>query len=449
MRSDCRLISLVVHLSLTLTVIAMTGIAAASQAAAQTEVPATSTTSRRDSGVRLAPGAFCPNPGIAANKLPATTKARPPGSVFSGGSKSHYNRRVKTWDVVIIGGGVVGLSLAWRLRREGASVMVVEKGEPGREATYAAGGMIAHCDANIPAALQEIAKVSARMYPEFVRELRAEAFESPDLRDKGTLAFREEGELPSCEGARPLEEAELTQLEPLIARRGRCYWLPERSVDPRKLASGLDRAARTLGVDFATGAAVTEVAVLGRRVTGVRTSKSFYAGAAVVSCAGAWASQMKPLGIPTRPVKGQMVCVVPKAARPGVGPLIQHVLRTPEVYIIPRTDGRMLLGATVEEAGYDKRVDTDTVQRLHKAAIEVAPEIANMRIHDAWAGLRPASPDGLPILGQTSLPGYYAATGHYRDGIMLAPVTALVMTQVLTGRKPDFSLEAFSPLRFG
>ena len=173
------------------------------------------------------------------------------------------------------------------------------------------------------------------------------------------------------------------------------------------------------------------------------------AATAVVNCAGAWASQIKPLGLPTRPVKGQMVCLVPLAANQHAGPLIQHVVRTPEVYIVPRSDGRMLLGSTVEEAGYDKRVDPDTVKRLQQAAARVVPEIAQMRLHDAWAGLRPGSPDGLPILGLTSLPRYYAATGHYRDGIMLAPVTALVMSQLIAGREPEFDLKAFSPLRFG
>ena len=286
----------------------------------------------------------------------------------------------------------------------------------------------------------------ARMYPEFVAELRAEAFESPDLRSDGTIAFLQEDEKPTCVAARQLDDAELAQLEPQIALRGRAFFLPESSVDPRKLGSALEKAARTIGVDFVTGSPVTEVSVLGRRATGVRTPKSFYAAEAVVNCAGAWAAQLKPFGVPTRPVKGQMVCVVP-GARHSV-PLLRHVVRAPEVYILPRSDGRMLLGATAEEAGFDKRVDPETVQRLYKTAIEVVPEIAHLRIHDAWAGLRPGSPDDLPILGATLLKGYYAATGHYRDGIMLAPVTALVMTQLLTGQAPDFDLQPFSPLRF-
>jgi glycine oxidase len=355
---------------------------------------------------------------------------------------------VKTWDVVIIGGGVIGLSLARSLRHSGASVLVVDKAEPAREATHAAGGMIAHCDPGNPPALARMIAASGRMYPQFIAELRAEAFESPDLREDGTIAFPGDGESPACKGARSLQDEELLQLEPLIALRGRAYFLPECSVDPRKLASALEKAARKLGVDFVTGSAVTEVAVLGGRVTGARTAKSFYMAAAVVNCAGAWASQMKPFGMPTRPVKGQMVCVVPPAGVHTAGPLIRHVVRTPDLYIIPRSDRRILLGATVEEAGFDKHVDAVAVQRLHQAAIHVVPEIAQMRIHDAWAGLRPGSPDGLPILGATSLPGYYAATGHYRDGIMLAPLTAEVMTQLLKGRSPDFDMTPFSPLRF-
>ena len=355
---------------------------------------------------------------------------------------------MKTWDVVIIGGGVIGLSLAWRLRQSGASVLVVEKGEPAREATHAAAGMIAHCDSGNPPELAELIAASARLYPEFINELRAEAFQSPDLRADGTIAFLGDGELPVCDGVVPLDDAELARAEPLIARRGRAFLLPECSVDPAKLGRALEKAARTLGADFVTGAPVSEVAVLGGHATGVRTAKSFYASAAVVNCAGAWASQIKPFGMPTRPVKGQMVCVVPQAGAPSSGPLLRHVVRAPEVYIVPRSDGRLLLGATNEEAGFDKRVEAGVVQGLHRAATAVVPEIGRMRIHDAWAGLRPGSPDGLPIMGATSLPGYFAATGHYRDGILLAPATARVMMQVLTGHVPDVDLGPFSPQRF-
>jgi len=128
--------------------------------------------------------------------------------------------------------------------------------------------------------------------------------------------------------------------------------------------------------------------------------------------------------------------------------LICHVVRTPDIYIIPRSDGRILLGATVEDAGFDKRTDPRTIQRLYQAGLHVAPILSSTRSHDAWAGLRPGSPDDLPILGETAIPGYFAATGHYRDGIMLAPATANAMAQLITGLQPFLDLTPFSPSRF-
>ena len=232
--------------------------------------------------------------------------------------------------------------------------------------------------------------------------------------------------------------------------RGCAHFLPECSVDPRKLGSALEKAARNHGADFATGSAVTEVAVLGGRATGVRTTKSFYAAGAVVNCAGAWAAQIKPFGAPTRPVKGpDGLRRVQQRGNTSFGPADPaHCAHARGVHH-PTQRWPHYPGATVEEAGFDKRVDPDTVQRLQRAAANVAPEIGQMRIHDAWAGLRPGSPDGLPILGATSLPGYYVATGHYRDGILLAPITAQLMTQLITGQPTRFDLAPFSPLRFG
>jgi len=128
--------------------------------------------------------------------------------------------------------------------------------------------------------------------------------------------------------------------------------------------------------------------------------------------------------------------------------LLRHVVRAPEAYLVPRSDGRIIIGATVEEAGFDKRTDADTIRRLHDGAINLIPELGSARMLEAWAGLRPGSPDNLPILGATSTPGYYVATGHFRDGILLAPITAQVMAQVACGEKPDFDIAPFSPARF-
>ncbi len=356
--------------------------------------------------------------------------------------------RVKSWDIVIVGGGAIGLSLAWRLKSAGISVLVVEKREPASEASAAAGGMIAYCDPHTPDVLLPLACASAEMYPDFVREIEAESGESADFRDVGTIAHFDNSAWPPCASARQITPDEVSQLEPCLRVGAPAWFLPEPSVDPRGLGRALLKAAKRRGVDFVTGSQVTEVLIADQRAAGVKTSNSTYPAGIVVNCAGAWAAQLLPFPIPTRPVKGQMVCLVPEDGAKHTAPLIQHVVRTPEVYIIPRSDGRILLGATVEEAGFDKTVDPDTIQRLLHAGIDAAPVLASMKIHDAWAGLRPGTPDNLPILGETSLPGYYAATGHYRDGIMLAPITAHIMTTLVTGHSPDFDLQPFSALRF-
>jgi len=364
---------------------------------------------------------------------------------------------VKNWDVIIIGAGAIGLSLALRLRDEHRAVLVVEKHEPAGEASQAAGGMIANCDPHTPALLQPLADASAALYPEFVREVESESGESADLREVGTIAVFADGEAPSHAGVCQLNPADLSRLEPSLRLDRAAWFLPERCVDPRGLGKALTKACKKRAVDFATGSEVLEVLTAAGRAIGVRTSHATYHAGAIVNCAGAWAAKIEPLPIPTRPVKGQMVCVVPQSLSggphiPGSGicgkELIRHVVRTPRIYIIPRSDGRILLGATVEDAGFDKRTDPRKIKRLYQAGLDIAPVLSNTRIHDAWAGLRPGSPDNLPILGETSIPGYFAATGHYRDGIMLAPATASAMAELITGQQPSLDLAPFSPSRF-
>ena len=353
---------------------------------------------------------------------------------------------MKTWDAVIIGGGIIGLSLSIALRKLGLAVLVVERGEPGREASHAAAGMLVDCPLETPASLQPLATASARMYPEFVHELQDESGLEVDLRDHGTLLFPTPEQLfarPRLMTDNPLPSP-LADLEPALASLQRsAMYLRERSVDPRLLTSAILKAARHRGVDISSGTAAMAVLLSNRRVAGVSTDKTTYPTRAVVNCAGAWAGKLPPPQLPVRPVKGQMLSVI---GAPHNG--LRHVIRAPEVYLVPRSDGRILIGATVEEAGYDKRTDPHSIRTMHQAAVQLLPALGQARVLEAWAGLRPGSPDNLPILGETETPGYFVASGHFRDGILLAPVTAHVMAQLVTGRRSEYDLAPFSPARF-
>lgn len=355
-----------------------------------------------------------------------------------------YNARVKTWDVIVVGGGIIGLSLSIALHKRSLRVLIVERGEPGREASHAAAGMLADCPLETPAPLQALATASARMYPEFVRALQDESGMKVDLRDNGTLLLAPQRVQQSAFLAQNPLPAPLAELEPALAEVDiPVVYLKERSVDPRALVAAALKAAKHRGVDISSGTTATDLLLSDGRVAGIQTDRTHYNARCVVNCAGAWAGSFSTHRFPTRPVKGQMLAVA--CARHDV---VRHVIRAPEVYLVPRSDGRILIGSTLEEAGFDKRTDADTIQRLHQAAIRLVPELEQARVLEAWAGLRPGTPDDLPILGATSTPGYFVATGHFRDGILLTPVTAHVMAEVITDAKPDYDISAFSPLRF-
>jgi glycine oxidase len=370
-----------------------------------------------------------------------------------------YNARVKNWDVLIIGAGIIGLSLAISLRKQGLRVLVIERGEPGREASSAAAGMLVGSGTELPSALRLLAAESAQLYPEFVHELEDESGLKVDLREQGTILLSSGGDFPS--GASLLSTEKLISREPDLAPlvspgskvgeresaalQHKCQYqaayLSERSVDPRALVAAAEKAARHRGVDISSGSEVKGLIISGARVAGVRTDKTSCSSELVVNCAGAWAGCVAPQKFPVRPVKGQMVSVVG-------GPKLQRVIRADDVYLVPRSDGRIVIGSTLEDAGYNKQTDTNTIQRLLLAARELVPALADARVHEDWAGLRPATPDHLPLLGATSVRGHFIASGHYRDGILLAPITAQLMTELILRKPVSHDLAAFSPSRF-
>jgi glycine oxidase len=359
---------------------------------------------------------------------------------------------VKSWDVIVIGGGIIGLSLAIALRKQGLRVLIVERGEPGREASHAAAGMLVGSGAESPAALGDLAEESARIYPEFVHELEDESGVKVDLRDQGTIFISSDGAEAAPEFGEPLSAEQLLSLEPALAGPGRgrpglhepgycATFLKERSVDPRKLTGAAIKAARHRGVDFSSGNEVKSLLISQGRVTGVETEKTSYSAAMVVNCAGAWAGCIAPHRFPVRPVKGQMLAVIG-------GPVLRHVVRSEKVYLVPRSDGRLVIGSTLEDVGYNKQTDVSAIQQLFHAALELVPGLAESKVHEDWAGLRPGTPDESPILGETLIDGYFVATGHYRDGILLAPVTAQIMTELILGKPVSRDLKPFSPARF-
>jgi len=338
---------------------------------------------------------------------------------------------------------VIGLAVALELRRRALDVVIVERGAPGREASHAAAGMLAWCESHPVPAQQALAQASFRAYPEFTHELEDESGQPVDLRLEGTLQVLQDGEAPPPIGCvRHVPADELGALEPGLAAASAAALLEEGTVDPRALCVALERAAKHRGIEMVTGMAATRLMLEGSKVAGVYTTRTEFPSPVVVNCCGAWAGEM--VGgrhVPTRPVKGQMLAVVG-------GTVVRHVIRGREVYVVPRTDGRVLIGATVEEAGFDKRVAPETIQRLHQAAANLIPQLGEAKMLEAWAGLRPATPDGLPILGPTSTPGYFVASGHFRDGILLAPITAKIMADLITGAPGSFDLAPFAPERF-
>jgi glycine oxidase len=210
--------------------------------------------------------------------------------------------------------------------------------------------------------------------------------------------------------------------------------------------SALSDHAAGAGIALESQNPVTQIAVENNKCMGVNCADgSTYSAPVVINCAGAWAAQITggPV-IPTRPVKGQMLALDPEY------PALRHVVRCgpSQVYMLPRTTGVIAIGATVEEAGFDRATNEEAVTRLHAEAAKVLPALARATVQETWAGLRPCSPDGMPILGETFLPGYFAATGHFRHGILLAPATAEAMSQLILTGNSDIDLSSFSPRRF-
>jgi glycine oxidase len=360
-------------------------------------------------------------------------------------------------DVLVVGGGVIGLSCAWRLAQGGARVAVLERGEPGCGATRVAAGMLAPVGELTfgEPELLELTLAAARFYPEFVAELEAATGETTGYERLGALHVAldrdEAAQLRRVHDLQRSLELEAEWLSPRRCRdlepgltpsfHGGVFAAGEAAVDPRALTRVLVAAIEGGGAEVRTGMEVVDGIFEGGRIVGVRTASGEELHAeTVVLAGGAWSGAMRwlPEGArpPVRPVKGQ---VLELRAR-GEEPPARHILASERVYLVPRPDGRLIVGATVEEMGYDTAVTAGGVHDLLREAHRLLPDVAEMELVDAVAGLRPGTPNNLPLVGPGEIDGLVLATGHFRNGILLAPLAAQAVAELLcANRRSSFS----------
>jgi glycine oxidase len=378
-----------------------------------------------------------------------------------------HSRNLGKPKVVIIGAGVVGLGIAWRLAARGALVEVFDRGAAGAGATHAAAGMLAACAEAEPGeeALIALGRESQARWPSFAAELERSSGIDVELRTEGTLVvaltaddqsrlrhqlvFQHKLGLP----LHWITAAETRRREPRLAGKlAGAVWSPEdHQVDNRKLASALRAAAEDVGAIVREHTPIKEISIAGGRADGVILAKETKVSAdVVVLAAGAWsrgiAGLPQELRPPVRPVKGQMLALRMDPA----SPLLNYVVWAPGVYLVPRRDGRLIAGGTVEEKAFDAALTAGGVLTLLEAAWRAVPSIEELPIDEMWVGHRPGSRDDAPILGHGPVDGLLYATGHHRNGILLAPVTAdamarLVLEGVVDSAIRPFGFERFAP----
>ncbi len=364
-------------------------------------------------------------------------------------------------DVLVVGGGVIGCAIAYFLTGRGARVTLVERRRLAREASWATAGLISPPRSpDTPPARAALEKRSFDRYPLLIEELRDVTGLSVEYRRSGALSVvRDDDELVGLRRAigwqrdlglevEWLEGDEARRREPALspAIRGAAWYPAVGSLRGHRLTAALARGARLRGATIVEETPVLGLLTEGDRVTGVRTAGGELRAEQTVLAAGAWTAQLGAaldLPLPTRPVRGQMLAV------DGAEPPLRHVVEGAGGYLIPRADGAVAVGATVDQAGFDARVTPDGLVWLTGLLRSLAPSFAGARVIEIWAGLRPGSPDGAPLLGRA--PGYaglWVAAGHFRGGILWAPVTGELLAASIRAGRPDPALAPFDPARF-
>jgi glycine oxidase len=359
------------------------------------------------------------------------------------------------YDVIVIGGGVIGLAIARQVRTERQkTVLVVDRGPAADAASWAAAGMLTpQSEADSASPFLDLCLASQRMYRAFTDELRKETDIDAGCIKSGLLYLAPSSE--SFQVCRRRYEAqkqiglsieflspdELRVAEPEITAPAHCalFFPDDLQVTPRRLTQALHDSCIRSGVEIRSGASVDEISA-----GSIRIGREELRAAKIVVASGVWSPEVKGLNppAPVRPRKGQILSLN-SADRP-----LRHMIRWENVYLVPRPNGDLVIGATEEEAGFDRSVTPAGIVALLSKAQVIASRVASLPIKEMWAGLRPATPDGLPIIGKSRLEGVYYATGHYRNGILLAPITAAIIAALVEERTPPLPIDAYSPFRF-
>ncbi len=366
----------------------------------------------------------------------------------------------KRRDLVVVGGGVVGLGAAREASRRGLGVTLVEKGHPAREASWAAAGMLSpFSEAVEEGPFLDFGLASLELWPDWVGALEAETGRSVAYRESGKVRValsageeeRLQARIPWAQGrglaVHWLDSEGLREFEPRLSKAARGGLLVERDfhVDNRRLGSALEEGARRAGVEIRAGTAAREIHSRKGRVVGVELEDgTSISTPRVLVAAGAWSAGIGglPRPLPIRPIRGQMLALAP-ASLPS-----PRLLESEEVYLVSREDGRLLVGATVEEVGFQPGVTGEGVQALLEGALRLVPELGKAPLIELWSGFRPGSEDGNPILGpDPDLEGLFLATGHFRNGILLAPLTALILGALMAGEPAPPIPTPFLPAR--
>lgn len=362
-------------------------------------------------------------------------------------------------DVVVVGAGLQGCGVAMRLAQAGRSVLVLERSVPGAEASSAAGGILSPGVEAEPGPFHDLCTSSLDRFPAFAAEVERLSGMWVGYRAAGTLEVALDDRVAQVLAGRavqleragvavePLDGEAARRLEPALApqARGALYFPGEASVDPRLLGRALHLAAARAGARF-VGGTVRGIVESGGRVSGVDHESGRIAAPAVVLAAGAWSMQVAGNALPpgaVRPVRGQIAVL---DTRP---PLLTRVIFSDKGYVVPRPDGRILCGATMEEAGFERSVTAGGLLHALSLAVEIAPALAAAPVVESWSNFRPATPDGLPILGRGAVEGLFYAAGHYRNGVLLAPITADTVADAVLGRASPVDLSPFGPRRLG